>query len=107
MSPNLDDHGSNHLEAVSLYAVQALPPNENPAFEAHLGACPECRRELQNLRSVVDHFAAWPTDVVRPSQSLWGKLARRIAQETGAEEASRLPARVEKAKGQEGGSRPS
>jgi anti-sigma factor ChrR (cupin superfamily) len=85
MSSNLDDHGPNHLEAVSLYALQALPPNEIPVLEAHLAACRECRDELQSLCSVVDRFAAWPTDVLRPPQPLWEKLARRIAKETGAE----------------------
>jgi len=83
MSSSLDNHGQNHLEAASLYALRTLPLNEIPAFEAHLAACSECRSEVQSLRSIVECFVDWPTDVLRPPQSLWDKLARRIAKETG------------------------
>ena len=37
------------------------------------------------LRPVVDSFAAWPADVLRPPSSLQARLARRIAADTGAE----------------------
>ena len=37
------------------------------------------------LRPIVDFFVSWPTDVLCPSPSLWGRLARRIAAETGEE----------------------
>lgn len=37
------------------------------------------------LRPIIDSFVSWPTDVLRPSASLWGRLARRIAAETGGE----------------------
>ena len=37
------------------------------------------------LQPIVDSFVSWPTDVLRPSKSLWGLLARRIAAETGGE----------------------
>jgi anti-sigma factor ChrR (cupin superfamily) len=85
MSSKSDDHGPNHLEAVALYALHTLPSNEIPAFEAHLADCSECRSELQSLRSLVDRFVDWPTDILRPPRSLWATLARRIAKETGAE----------------------
>ena len=65
-------------ELVSSYAVRALPPKEWPAFEAHLSSCALCQRELESLRSVVDSFVSWPTDVLRPSSSLQGRLAERI-----------------------------
>ena len=71
------------LELVSDYAMQAMHAAELPAFEAHLASCEHCQRELQALRSVVDEFVAWPTDVLRPSTSLQGRLAQRIAAETG------------------------
>jgi anti-sigma factor ChrR (cupin superfamily) len=54
-------------------------------MEAHLSTCRECREELPTLRSVVDSFVSWPTDVLRPSASLWDRLAERIAAETGEE----------------------
>jgi anti-sigma factor ChrR (cupin superfamily) len=53
------------------------------AAEAHIAACPACRRELASLRPVTKRFAAWPTDVLRPSAALQARLARRIAEETG------------------------
>jgi anti-sigma factor ChrR (cupin superfamily) len=56
---------------------------EIPAIEAHIAACPECRRDLESLRPVVEWFAAWPADVLRPATSLQARLAQRIATETG------------------------
>jgi anti-sigma factor ChrR (cupin superfamily) len=54
-------------------------------LEAHLSSCWQCRRELALLRPVVDSFVSWPTDVLRPSASLQGRLAQRIAEETGGD----------------------
>ena len=78
-------HDRDHLDLVVLYALRVLPKAELPAAEAQLAACPDCRRELQTLRPIVDSFVAWPTDVLRPSEPLWERLARRIAAETGSE----------------------
>jgi hypothetical protein len=65
------------------HAVRALPAGEFAAAEAHIAACPRCRRELESLRPLIDSFAAWPTDLLRPASSLHGRLAARIAGETG------------------------
>ena len=70
-------------EALCAYALQAVPPAELEAVEAHIALCPHCRRELEILRPIVGSFAAWPTDVLRPRQPLQARLARRIAAETG------------------------
>jgi anti-sigma factor ChrR (cupin superfamily) len=70
---------------VSAYSLHALPSAEVPAIEAHIAACPHCRRDLEALRPVIDAFVAWPTDVLRPGPELQGRLARRIAQESGGE----------------------
>jgi anti-sigma factor ChrR (cupin superfamily) len=70
-------------EVTCAYAAQALAPREIAAAEAHIGSCPDCRRELESLRPVVDRFVSWPTDVLRPANSLQQRLARRIAEETG------------------------
>jgi anti-sigma factor ChrR (cupin superfamily) len=51
-------------------------------MEAQISGCAECRQELETLRPVINAFVAWPTDVLRPSASLWERLARRIAAET-------------------------
>jgi anti-sigma factor ChrR (cupin superfamily) len=72
-----------HSEVTCAYAAQALAPSEAAAAEAHIASCPECRRELESLRPVLDRFVSWPTDVLRPSSSLQERLARRIAEETG------------------------
>ena len=65
-------------ELVSSYVVRALPPKDVPAFEAHIASCPQCRRELESLRPVLDALVSWPTDVLRPSSSLQRRLAERI-----------------------------
>jgi len=74
-----------HSEITCAYAAQALAANELAAAETHIAACPDCQRELESLRPVVDQFAAWPTDVLRPATSLQARLARRLAEETGKE----------------------
>ena len=70
-------------ELACAHALQALPAGEVPAIQAHIAACPDCRREVESLRPVVDRFVAWPTDVLRPATSLQARLALRIAEETG------------------------
>jgi anti-sigma factor ChrR (cupin superfamily) len=72
-----------HSETTSAYAIQVLRVDEVGAAEAHIAACPECRRELEGLRPVVDRFAAWPIDVLYPEASLQARLALRLAEETG------------------------
>jgi quercetin dioxygenase-like cupin family protein len=61
------------------YALHALPDAERNELEIHIAACTACRHELETLRPVIDTFVDWPTDVVRPSRSLWDRLASRIA----------------------------
>jgi anti-sigma factor ChrR (cupin superfamily) len=71
-------------ELDSAYVLRALSPGAEPTVQAHISSCPHCQRELAALRPVVDAFAGWPTDVLRPSGSLRERLAQRIAAETGA-----------------------
>ena len=78
-SPNRCEHS----EVACAYALQALPASEIETAEAHIAACAACRRELESLRPVINRFVSWPTDVLRPSASLQGRLALRIAEETG------------------------
>ena len=72
-------------ELVSAYAMNALPAGEAATLQTHLASCVHCQRELQALRPVVDTFAGWPTDVLRPTAALQGRLALRIAEETGGQ----------------------
>lgn len=81
----MSTHGADHVERVCLYALHALPAGEVPVLEAQVAACPDCRQQLEALRPVIDSFVSWPADVLRPSASLWERLARRIATETGGE----------------------
>jgi anti-sigma factor ChrR (cupin superfamily) len=93
MSPASDPHDQECAERVFLYALQALPPGEVSVVGAHIAGCAECRQEMETLRPVVHSFAAWPTDVLRPSTSLWERLAQRIATETGGEPVAAPPER--------------
>jgi anti-sigma factor ChrR (cupin superfamily) len=70
-------------EVTCAYAAQALAASEVAAAETHIATCPDCRRELESLRPVVNRFVSWPTDVLRPTTSLQERLALRIAEETG------------------------
>ena len=84
MTVTADRHDEQgHPEPLFLYALQALPADEVAGVEAQIAACASCRQELETLRPIVASFVAWPTDVLRPQPSLWDRLARRIAAETG------------------------
>ncbi|HJX93394.1 MAG TPA: cupin domain-containing protein [Pyrinomonadaceae bacterium] len=78
---NLNDCGS--AEPACAYVLQALPMSEVAAAEAHIASCPDCQREVESLRPVIDQLVCWPTDVLRPTVSLQWRLAFRIAEETG------------------------
>jgi len=72
-----------HNETTCAYAAEALAASEVAAAEAHIASCPDCQRELESLRPVMNRFVCWPTDILRPTTSLQGRLALRIAEETG------------------------
>ena len=93
MSSAAGEHGQDYSELVFLYALQALPSSEMVVVEAHLSACADCRHEMETLRPIIDTFVSWPTDVLRPSASLWGRLAQRIGAEPSAESALPVPQR--------------
>jgi anti-sigma factor ChrR (cupin superfamily) len=98
MNSKSGKHDQDHLDFVFLYALQALPSSEIPAAEARLSECADCRQEIETLRPIIGSFVSWPTDVLRPSPQLWGRLAQRIAKETGTapvEPPSELPAKPE------------
>jgi hypothetical protein len=83
MNSQSGQHDREHLDLAFLYVLQALPLSEIPVAEAHIASCVDCRREIETLRPIVGSFVSWPTDVLRPPASLWGRLAQRIAEETG------------------------
>lgn len=79
MSATSDRQGCTQSEQVFLYAAEVLPPGEAAAVEVHLANCAACRQELDTLNAIVDDFAHWPMDVLRPRAALWGRVADRIA----------------------------
>ena len=85
MSSTSDRALCDRVELVCAYALGALPSSEVAAVEAHLSTCALCREEFASVRAITDSFAYWPTDVLRPSESLRARLARRIAGEIGQE----------------------
>ena len=85
MSPNEGKPGCNQKELVALDALRVLHHEESRAVRSHIATCSECQQELQSLRPVVESFASWPTDLLRPAESLWDRLAHRIADESGTE----------------------
>jgi hypothetical protein len=95
------NHDREHVERVSLYALQALPAGEVPAVEAQIAGCAACREELEALHPIIGSFVSWPTDVLRPPTPLWDRLARRIAAETGQEPVSPAPRRPAEAEWEE------
>ena len=74
-------HNQEHLDLVFLFALQALSPHEMASAEAQILSCEDCRREIETLRPVVGLFVGWPTDVLRPPEPLWDRLAKRIGSE--------------------------
>ena len=95
------NHDQDHVERVSLYALQALPAGEVPVVEAQIAACAECREDLEALHPIIGSFVSWPTDVLRPPTPLWDRLAQRIAAETGQERVSPAPRRSAEAEWEE------
>src|SRR5258706_3845994 len=85
MNSKSGQHERDHLDLVFLYAVRALASREIAVAEAQISGCADCRQEIETLRPILGSFVSWPTDVLRPSASLWGPLAERIAEETGRE----------------------
>jgi len=82
-TPASDRYPCGQSELTCAYALLAMPPGQTSAIEEQISSCPQCQRELESLRPVVDAMASWPADVLRPSASLKERLARRIARETG------------------------
>ena len=78
-------HSQEHLDLVFLFALQSLSPTEMALVEAQILSCEECRQEIETLRPIVRSFVGWSTDVLRPAESLWGRLAKRIAIEAATE----------------------
>jgi len=82
MNSKPSTHSQEHLDLVFLFALQALSPREMASVEAQILSCEDCRQEIETLRPIVRAFVGWPTEVLRPAESLWGRLAKRITSES-------------------------
>lgn len=82
MSSKSATHSQEHLDVVVLFALQALPACEIASVQAQISLCEDCQQEIETLRPIVRTFVGWSTDVLRPSEPLWERLAQRIASET-------------------------
>jgi len=83
MTSKPSPHNQEHQDLVFLYALQALPSSEIPGVESQISACSHCQLEVESLQPIVGSFAGWSTDELRPAESLRGRLAQRIATESG------------------------
>lgn len=65
-------------------ALQALPRDELALVREHVSSCKQCRRDLDALRPLVASFVGWPTDLLRPVESLRQRVARLSGSPEGA-----------------------
>jgi quercetin dioxygenase-like cupin family protein len=82
MSSKPSTHSQEHLDLVYLFALRSLSPRERASVEAQILSCEDCQQEIQTLWPIVSSFVGWSADVLRPAESLWGRLATRIATES-------------------------
>ncbi|HUQ52239.1 MAG TPA: cupin domain-containing protein [Gammaproteobacteria bacterium] len=80
-------------EQVYGFVIGALPASEAAQFVLHLAACTSCRSDVETLRPIMASFVHWPSDVLRPSPSLWERLSARIEGIAGDPAATRPPSR--------------
>ena len=83
MTMPLDSFLCEQSDQVGAYLMGALSREEAAALETHIAECSRCRQEVETLRPMINVFAFWPSDVLRPPPSLQERLAHRIAAETG------------------------
>lgn len=86
MSPDTRKASCVQTELVAALSIGALSREEASTIEAHLAVCVACQEELESFRDVARSFEAWPTDVLRPTPSLWDRLVTRL--ETGSPSAA-------------------
>src|SRR5581483_4375088 len=72
-------HSQEHLDLLFLFVLRALSPSEIASVESQISSCEACRQEIEALWPLVRSFVGWPADVLRPAESLWVRLAKRIA----------------------------
>ena len=86
----MNEHGCEQESLIYSVALGASTPEQAAEVEAHVASCAACGRLMESLRPIAASLADWPADVLRPSDSLWDRLSRRIAPDA-AETAQRRP----------------
>lgn len=82
MNDPVNDPTTVACESAAAYVLGALPAAERPAFEAHLEACPDCRRTVADLAGLPGLLArVSPDDLVEPTpvpDTLVPRLVREV-----------------------------
>jgi anti-sigma factor ChrR (cupin superfamily) len=65
------------------FVIGALSVAEAAQFTPHLAECESCRSDVEALKPVMASFVHWPSDVLRPSASLWERLSERLERAAG------------------------
>jgi hypothetical protein len=89
------DHTS-YREEVGAYLLGALTELETQAFERHLAGCPECREEVEQLRSAAESLPRSVQQMEPPPglrASLMDVVEREAQERTGAPARARTPLR--------------
>jgi hypothetical protein len=76
--------------AATLLAAGALPEGERARAQAHVERCPECRREVEDLRAVLEALGRDPVREAEPALPL-GALRTRVFARLDAPAAPRTP----------------
>jgi anti-sigma-K factor RskA len=91
----MTEQGPDHArwaDAVGAYLLEALPDDERRGFERHLGHCPECRRDVEELQVAADALPMSVQPLV-PSPVLKERIMDVVRAEAAPEPAA-APARV-------------
>lgn len=76
---------------LALYALNALEADDRAKLETHLSTCPDCRRELEQLRGDTALLAVstvGPRPPARSRQRLLDSIAQNVAQESQTQKAA-------------------
>ena len=80
----MNEHGCELESLIYSVVLGASTPGQAAEAEAHIETCAACKRLMESLRPIAASLADWPADVLRPSDSLWDRLSRRIAPDAAA-----------------------
>lgn len=71
------DYCQDRLEEA---ALSLLEPDDYDAFESHLARCPDCQRDLEDMKRVVN-LLPYACDEAEPSADIFARIESRLQQE--------------------------